>query len=75
MQETKYRAILYMRLSVSDDKQGESDSVANQRKLMYEWLKNHPEIEVVGEKCDDGYSGLIFDRPAFQEMMTEMTVG
>ena len=81
MQETKYKAIIYIRLSVADDNSaakggtGESDSVVNQRKLIDEWLKSHPEIEVVGEKVDDGWSGLLFDRPAFQEMMSEMTAG
>ncbi|GHV15088.1 recombinase [Clostridia bacterium] len=75
MQEIKYKAIIYIRLSVADDKPGESDSVGNQRKLIGEWLKSHPEIEVVGEKVDDGWSGLLFDRPAFQEMMAEMTAG
>jgi DNA invertase Pin-like site-specific DNA recombinase len=49
--------------------------VGNQRKLIDEWLKSHPEIEVAGEKVDDGWSGLLFDRPAFQEMMAEMTAG
>jgi len=81
MQEIKYKAIIYIRLSVADDKPatgvpcGESNSVGNQRKLIAEWLKSHPEIEVVGEKVDDGWSGLLFDRPAFQEMMSEMTAG
>ena len=75
MREVKYKAIIYIRLSVADDKPGESDSVVNQRKLIDEWLKTRPEIEVVGVKIDDGWSGLIFDRPAFQEMMEEMTAG
>jgi hypothetical protein len=55
MQETKYKAIVYIRLSSADDKQGkqaESDSVANQRKLISEWLKKHPEIEFVDEKVE-----------------------
>ena len=75
MQQTKYKAIIYIRLSVSDDKPGESDSVGNQRKLIDEWLKSQPDIDVVGEKVDDGWSGLLFDRPAFQEMMSEMAAG
>lgn len=75
MQEKTYKAIIYIRLSVADSKPGESDSVANQRRLIYEWLKDHPEIEVVGEKVDDGWSGLLFDRPAFQEMLADMTAG
>lgn len=77
MSETKYRAVKYIRLSNADDKggAGESDSVANQRRLIDEWLKGHPEIEVVSEKVDDGWSGLLFDRPAFKEMMTDIENG
>jgi len=75
MIETKYKAVKYIRLSSADDKPGESDSVANQRKLIDEWLKNHPEIEVVSEKIDDGWSGLLFDRPAFKEMMEDIEKG
>ncbi len=55
MQTPNYKAIIYIRLSSADDKQGkqtESDSVANQRKLINEWLKKHPEIEVVDEKVE-----------------------
>ena len=76
-----YKTIIYIRLSDADDKSaakggtGESDSVANQRKLIYDWLKNHPEIEVVSEKVDDGFSGILFDRPAFKEMMNEIEAG
>jgi DNA invertase Pin-like site-specific DNA recombinase len=75
MSEIKYKAVKYIRLSIADDKPGESDSVANQRKLIDEWLKNHPEIEVVSEKIDDGWSGLLFDRPAFKEMMADIEKG
>lgn len=64
-----YRAIKYIRLSYTDDKSTESDSVANQRKLIDNYIAQHPEIEVVDEKIDDGYSGVLFDRPAFKEMM------
>ena len=64
-----YRTIKYIRLSYTDDKSTESDSVANQRKLIDNYIAQHPEIEVVDEKIDDGYSGVLFDRPAFQEMM------
>ena len=73
--EIKYKAIKYIRLSNADDNIGESDSVISQRKLIDEYLKNHPEIEVVGEKVDDGWSGILFDRPAFKEMMDEVEQG
>lgn len=64
-----YKAIKYIRLSYTDDKTVESDSVANQRRLIDGFIDKHPEIEAVAEKIDDGYSGVLFDRPAFQEMM------
>ncbi len=65
----KFKAIKYIRLSYTDDKTVESNSVSNQRKLIDDFLAQHPEIEVVCEKVDDGYSGVLFDRPAFKEMM------
>ena len=72
MQKTQiYKAIKYIRLSYTDDKTVESDSVANQRRLIDDFIEKHPEIEVVGEKIDDGYSGVLFDRPAFQEMISD----
>jgi DNA invertase Pin-like site-specific DNA recombinase len=74
-QEIQYRAYKYIRLSDADGNGGESDSVQNQRKLIDEFLKSHPEIEVVGEKIDDGWSGLLFERPAFKEMMTDIESG
>lgn len=65
----KFKAIKYIRLSYTDDKSAESNSVSNQRKLIDDFLAQHPEIEVVCEKVDDGYSGVLYDRPAFLEMM------
>ena len=70
-----YKAIKYIRLSYTDDKTVESDSVANQRRLIDDFVEKHPEIEVVAEKIDDGYSGVLFDRPAFQEMMDMIKQG
>jgi len=76
MQEIQYKAIKYIRLSHADDKvEHESNSVGNQRKLIDDFLNKHPEIEVVGEKVDDGWSGILFDRPSFKEMMDEIKQG
>lgn len=64
-----YKAVKYIRLSYTDDRKVESDSVGNQRRMIDDFIAKHPEIEAVAEKVDDGYSGVLFDRPAFQEMM------
>ena len=45
------------------------------KRLIRDFVKNHPEIEVVSEKADDGYSGVNFERPGFQEMMDEIRAG
>lgn len=75
MDEIKYKALIYIRLSNADKNSFESESIANQRKIINEFLAKHPEIENVGEKIDDGYSGILFDRPAFVEMMSEIEQG
>ena len=68
----KYQATSYIRLSYTDDRSSESDSVTNQRKLIENFIERNPDIQIVSEKIDDGYSGIIFDRPAFKEMMQDM---
>lgn len=70
-----YKACIYTRLSKDDGDKPESDSIANQKALIRDFLKRHPEIQIVSEKSDDGYSGVNFDRPAFNEMMDEVRSG
>ena len=65
----KYKACIYTRLSKDDGDKPESDSIANQKALIRDYLKGHPEIEIVSEKADDGFSGVNFERPGFKEMM------
>lgn len=74
----KYVVALYIRLSQEDrdvslraDK-AESNSITNQRALLWDFIKNHEDFAgcTVIEKCDDGYSGVHFDsRPAFTELI------
>ena len=45
----------------------ESNSIANQRKLIKDYLKHHPEIILTQEFCDDGFTGANFDRPDFRK--------
>lgn len=71
----KYQATEYLRLSYTVDRENESDSIANQKKLIEDFLKSNPDIELVSERVDDGYSGILFDRPAFQEMMNDIMDG
>lgn len=71
----KYDATAYLRLSYTADQSEESDSITNQKKLVEDFVAAHPDITLVSERVDDGYSGVLFDRPAFQEMMQDITQG
>ncbi len=75
MKNKSFNACIYTRLSRDDGDKLESDSIINQRALIKDFLSKHPEIKTVSEKTDDGYSGVNFDRPAFQEMMDEIRTG
>ena len=75
MKEKQYNACIYARLSRDDGDKQESDSITSQKAMIREFLKKHPEIREVSEKVDDGYSGVNFERPAFQEMMEEIRDG
>lgn len=70
-----YKACIYARLSKDDDDKPESDSIGNQKALIRDFLKNHPEIRVVSEQVDDGYSGVNFERPGFKAMMEDIRAG
>ncbi len=70
-----YKTDAYLRVSYTEDGSVESDSIANQKKLIEDFVAAHPDIEIVSERVDDGYSGILFDRPAFQEMMRDIQDG
>ena len=53
----------------------ESDSIANQRTLLEAYAIDHPELCIVDEFVDDGYSGSNFERPAFQNLFRELEQG
>lgn len=72
-----YYAAIYLRLSKEDGdsstgEKKESNSIANQRKLIEDYLTRHPEINMVQEFCDDGFTGANFDRPDFQKMIEQV---
>ena len=61
-----YQAAVYLRLSREDGDVAEggkqvSNSIANQKELVMDYLKSHPEITVVSTYTDDGFSGVVGD--------------
>lgn len=66
---------MYLRLSLEDEGDNdESNSITNQRKLIYEYINQDMELskcEAV-EYCDDGYSGTNMERPGIQKLFNEI---
>lgn len=63
----KYQATEYLWLSYIVCWENESGSIINQKKLIVDFLKNNLDIELVSERVDEGYSGILFDHPANDE--------
>lgn len=66
---------LYMRLSREDGDKDESDSIANQRKLLSSYVDKNDDFIIQSEFADDGYSGTNFNRPDFQKMIADIEIG
>lgn len=65
---------LYPRLSRDDELQGESNSISNQKKILEDYARKngYPNLRFY---TDDGYSGVSFERPGFQEMLADIEAG
>lgn len=68
---------LYIRLSDADDDlkfKTESESIANQRTLLYRYIHAHREFDGYEpvEFIDDGYSGTNGHRPSFERMIESL---
>jgi len=73
--ERVWRCTLYLRLSKEDGDKVESDSITNQRELVTNYINSIPNITIISERIDDGFSGASFDRPAFNAMMDDIKAG
>lgn len=75
-----FRAAVYLWLSredgdVTEGSKQVSNSIANQNELFMDYLMSHPEISVISTYTDDGYTGVKFDRPEFQRMLSDIREG
>ncbi len=59
---------LYCRLSQDDEKQGESNSITNQKAILENYARKNG-LSNLRFFVDDGYSGTNFNRPAFNELI------
>lgn len=74
MTKKQWKTVVYLRISKAEG-EGESNSIQNQRAVVGQYLRQHPECLCMGEFLDDGVSGRSFDRPAFRQMEQKLQRG
>lgn len=65
-------AAAYARTSKDDS---DNSSIENQIELIRDFAKTKPDIEIVSELEDSGFSGIDFIRPSFGELMKDIEAG
>ena len=65
---------LYCRLSRDDNLEGDSNSIQNQKLILQKYADENG-FQNTRFYVDDGYSGTNFNRPAFEQMMDDMSNG
>ena len=65
---------LYCRLSRDDGAEGDSNSIANQKKLLHKYSKENG-FSNTRYYVDDGYTGTNFNRPGFQKLLEDIDLG
>ena len=72
--QTDYKVGIYLRLSRDDERQGESLSIENQRRVLTNYVKEQG-WTIYDEYVDDGISGVTFDRPGVQRLLEDAKAG
>ena len=73
--ERIYKAGLYARISVENERKRESDTIGTQIQLLKDFASERDDIKVVDVYCDDDISGTDFLRPEFSRMMNDAREG
>ena len=72
--QNEYKVGMYLRLSRDDERQGESLSIENQRKMLNKYI-NEQGWTLYDEYVDDGISGTDFNRPGVQRLLDDAKTG
>lgn len=70
-----YRTVIYVRLSVEDERKIANNTVENQIALLKEYVEKADDMMFAGRYCDRGITGTRFDRPDFQRLISDMKQG
>ena len=73
--QSHYNVGIYVRLSKDDEREGESLSIENQKKMLTEYIRQQAGWNLVEICEDDGYSGTTFDRPGIKKLLGDAQAG
>lgn len=70
-----YQTAGYIRLSIEDSGKTDGYSLENQEKLVRDYIADQQDLRLYRLYIDNGATGTVFQRPAFDEMMQDMKDG
>lgn len=74
-EQSIYHTAGYIRLSIEDSGKTDGYSLANQEKLVKDFIAEQQDMRLYRLYIDNGATGTVFERPAFDEMMQDMKDG
>lgn len=70
-----YKVGVYRRLSVEDGEDEMNNSIGNQKKIADDYVLHTPFLHIEKFYADNGYTGMNYKRPGFEEMMNDLEKG
>ena len=70
-----YHTAGYIRLSIEDSGKTDGYSLENQERLVRDYIADQQDMRLYRLYIDNGATGTVFERPAFDEMMQDMKDG
>ena len=65
----------YGRLSIENAGYETDESLQNQMAMIYQFINDHDDLELVDSYMDNGFTGTNFERPEFQRLMEDVRTG
>ncbi|MDD4494646.1 MAG: recombinase family protein [Eubacteriales bacterium] len=65
---------IYLRLSSDDGREGESNSIINQKAMLEKYVADN-NLGRTQTYVDDGYTGTNFNRPGFEQLLNDIDMG
>lgn len=74
-QQRIYNVGGYARLSVEDSGKPGTDTIEAQQELIESYIAAQPDMQLCGLYCDNGRTGMNFQRPEFERLMDDVRTG